>query len=1129
MPESTVSGSESQLRLAAIVDEYLAARDAGAPLDKDELLARHPDLAADLEVCLASLDLIRAASLDPAGMALDVGDFTPSTNPNSALGDYRLLREVGRGGMGVVYEAEQLSLNRRVAIKVLPFAAVLDPRQLQRFQNEAMAAAKLDHPNVLPVLAVGCERGVHFYAMRLVDGFTLADAIRELRQADDTSAERWDGSSALATLTTDGSTRSPDYFRAVARLGIQAAEALDHAHATGVIHRDIKPSNLLLDARGHLWVTDFGLAHCQTDAGVSLTQPGDLLGTLRYMSPEQALAKRVPMDHRTDIYSLGVTLYELLTLTPAITGQDRQELMRKIADEEPTAPRRLNDAIPGDLETIILKACAKESAHRYASAQALADDLHRFIEDRPIVARRPGFVARAAKWARRHRVAVRTALGVLIVAVIACGALLWQERRQTLDARERAEANFRIAQEAVEAMAQVAEIQMVGQPRATRVRREILGKALEFHRRFAEQDGDDRNVRDNVAAAHARIGEIELNLGHPDKAEAALRQAVAIREQLRRESPDDPVVPMGLALSYNKLGAVMSSVGRLGEALELYEKALELREWLADQFPNARTRARNDQERGVLHNNLGQVHKSLGLTEEAEKAYRQAITMQTKLADASPENPVYRSDLVLSYTNLAKLLEFPRRREEVEAAFGRAIELGEALVTEEPDTPKHRARLSEAHNVLGILHARTGGSERAEKEMRRAIELRTVLRRDFPHRPQYGSSLADSYNNLAILFHQRGQRADSDEMMRRGRDARAALAAQYPDVPHYRLALAESEYNLGSSSSRAGRHAVADAEYQRAIDIYSGLVKDVPERAGYRVNLASSQSALGMSFRWQGRPAEAAPMYRAELATQQSLVRDFPKMASHRSRLVMSHRRLAEVLIETDQAEEAIQTIERGIELRTALVADEPAPAKGHRAWLAGDYTFLGQTLHDAGQTAGARDAFTRAMSQHERNIDDLPDELQIWLQVAQFLATCPDPQFRDPARAVELADKCVEQSPDKWDYWQLLGVAQFRAGDRDAAKTSLETAVALQTAADAAIAHQQSQGEAAVAHFVLAMFHWQNGDKAEARQAYTEAHRWADQARPGDDSFRVFRTEAVCLLDIDDSASGKEAPTRGE
>ena len=211
------------------------------------------------------------------------------------------------------------------------------------------------------------------------------------------------------------SSRTREYFRTAAALGIQAAEALDHAHKFGIVHRDIKPANLLLDVQGNLWITDFGLARLQDDAGLTIT--GDLLGTLRYMSPEQALAKRGYLDHRTDIYSLGATLYELVTLRPAVDGQDRQEVLRKIAQDEPTPPRRLNPAIPRELETILLKAMNKEPESRYATAQELADDLQRFLEDKPIKAKRPTLLERVTKWSRRHRIVVAAAFVFLLLAV----------------------------------------------------------------------------------------------------------------------------------------------------------------------------------------------------------------------------------------------------------------------------------------------------------------------------------------------------------------------------------------------------------------------------------------------------------------------------------------------------------------------------------------------------------------------------------------------------------------------------------------------------------------------------------------------------------------------------------------
>ncbi|HZT79275.1 MAG TPA: serine/threonine-protein kinase, partial [Gemmataceae bacterium] len=445
-------------RLAAALDDYLAALRRGEAVDRQALLARYPDLAGELRECLDCLDLIeQAARPAPQGPARADGMTA------GVLGDFRLLREVGRGGMGVVYEAEQVSLGRRVALKVLPFAATLDPRQLQRFHNEARAAASLHHEHIVPVYAVGCERGVHFYAMQFIDGRTLADLVAELRRAavPDTAAASPGAEGGAdfvlgagrpfppeptgpytppppapgaptapgvtppaAGLSTARPGQDAAFFRRAAEWGIQAAEALEHAHALGVIHRDVKPSNLLIDGQGRLWVTDFGLAQVQADSGLTMT--GDLVGTLRYMSPEQALARRGLTDHRTDVYSLGVTLYELLALRPAFLGSDRQELLHQIASEEPVAPRRLSRGVPRDLETIVLKAMAKEPGERYQAAQELADDLRRFLNDEPIRARRPTVVQRLRKWIRRHRAVVGTAAaGFLVALAVAASSMGW--------------------------------------------------------------------------------------------------------------------------------------------------------------------------------------------------------------------------------------------------------------------------------------------------------------------------------------------------------------------------------------------------------------------------------------------------------------------------------------------------------------------------------------------------------------------------------------------------------------------------------------------------------------------------------------------------------------------------------
>lgn len=433
--------------VSEIADEFMRRVGAGEHPLVAEYTARHPQIARILQQVLPALQALRQAPMPHA--PLETG----------CLGDFRLLAELGRGGMGIVYEALQISLGRRVALKVLPFAATLDPRQLQRFKNEAQAAANLHHAHIVPVFGVGCERGVHYYAMQLIDGKPLSALIGELWQcsphaprevgglnsqdaasvshdAQRPHAEREDNTTARAStqirshLTKEDSLEDKAFFRNVARLGIQAAGALEHAHQQGVVHRDIKPANLLIDVRGNLWITDFGLAHVRSDANLTMT--GDLVGTLRYMSPEQALGQRGTIDQRTDLYSLGATLYELLTLEPAFRGRDRQELLQQIAETEPPAPRTLNPALPVDLETIVVKAMAKTPADRYACAQDMADDLQRFLEDKPIHARRPTLGQRLGKWARRNRSVVRAGAGTLLLAVVglaASTALVWQAKR----------------------------------------------------------------------------------------------------------------------------------------------------------------------------------------------------------------------------------------------------------------------------------------------------------------------------------------------------------------------------------------------------------------------------------------------------------------------------------------------------------------------------------------------------------------------------------------------------------------------------------------------------------------------------------------------------------------------------
>jgi serine/threonine protein kinase len=513
--------NEQETRLEEDLLAYVEGRHSGRSPSRSELLAAHAQDRRALEEFFAGHDEVErlgAAFREPAAGV----EQSQSARDIGTLGDFRLLREVGRGGMGVVYEAEQVSLRRRVALKVLPFAAALDSRQLQRFKNEAMAAAHLRHENIVPVHAVGEERGVHFYAMQFVEGRSLAALIAEL-QAPLAKPSAAAATSPAAMLSTERSSGSPRYYDWVARLGMQAAVALGHAHAVGIVHRDIKPANLLLDHGGRLWITDFGLAQMAGDAGLTLT--GELLGTLRYASPEQALARRGVVDHRSDVYSLGATLYELLTLRPLFEGRDRNELLRQIADEEPRPPRSLHASTPRELETVVLKALQKEPSERYPTARALADDLQRFLDNRPVLARRPTVGERLRKLARRHPSLVGA--GVVVLVLLCAGSLVStlligseQERtraeqqkteeayRRERQRAEEAESRFRLARRSVDEMFRISQEELADRPGLEGLRKRVLGTVLAYYQEFLQQRRDDPQALADLLDAKQRVEKI---------------------------------------------------------------------------------------------------------------------------------------------------------------------------------------------------------------------------------------------------------------------------------------------------------------------------------------------------------------------------------------------------------------------------------------------------------------------------------------------------------------------------------------------------------------------------------------------------------------------------------------------
>jgi serine/threonine protein kinase len=1101
-------------RLDEAVAEYLQAAEAGAEPDRPQWLARHPDLAPELERFLAG-----RAQLERVAAPLRAVAEPGAAPPGQTLGDFRIVREVGRGGMGVVYEAEQLPLNRRVALKVLPFAATMDPRHLQRFHNEAKAAACLHHEHIVPVHAVGSERGVHFYAMQFIDGQSLAAFLAQ--QSDDPAradqpttpysrspapADPAVETAARAAKSTARAPRDGACFRRVAEWGVQAAEALDCAHQMGIVHRDVKPANLLIDATGRLWVTDFGLAQVQSDARLTMT--GDLLGTLRYMSPEQALAKRVVVDHRTDVYSLGATLYELLTLRPPFAGEDRQELLRHIAFEEPAPPRRLDRAVPAELETIVLKALEKNPVDRYATAKELADDLRRYLEDRPIRARRPSLAQVAVKWARRHRGLVAGLTLTLMLTLLTLGVanfLIWRANRDEREAlrrmylyqkevtlhagtysselnaalKEHADARFA----ALRRVDRVADTVLAQLPKATTepppAQQDLLGYVAELYEPLLAGV-----VPPPTVSQPALPGEPPDPL--PD---GLLARRIFWGETLDGSSGGGRLLLRRIFWSLVRLGIVHARSGEFAQATEAFRVAEATAGWIARVNGSLST--------------PGNWPFELGEPARVRAAYREALKYWGRRSPASLGRIYdYRLGVAhllspegLEHASVKSMQRMP------EKVAWRNLDLVEQVFVDLP-TEAHWSIFAGVGAAWGTCLGRAGRSAQANRVYLRALQLFVEKAVDAPN-------------------------------------ARLSASAGYP--------LLAFRGQRGSAAEQAFRQVWA--RYARKITVGSA-------DAAALIHLAR---LIQTDQRFQSEAREVA------LKAWALLPGPYPPgkepLHPHPDEPLF---RLGEVLLKTGCLKEAEGAFREALVLSRRLLKEDPG-----NSWrltrLADTLHRLGVVLLRAGRPKEARASFREALGLCREHLRRDPDNLWVLDTLTWRLAVHPDPALRNPNEAVALArrlDALVRSRGEAGgagprsrqsgqaaplppslaqSYWNTVGVARCRAGDWKGAREAFgrtdrrEEGVLVfdhlgngRNAREAVGQTDRREAQPnlivlvsrvalanAGGEFFRALAHWQLGQEKAALEEYAEAVRWMERYAPEDDDLKRFRAEATTLMGI--------------
>ncbi len=830
-----------QLLLAEAVDRYVIEREEGREPDKAALISEYAPIATQLTAYLDQIDwLHEETSSDdssPSGPAVSLAQTELAAGLR--YDDFVIDEELGRGAMGIVYRAYQKSLDRWVAIKVLPFGIVMDTQRTQRFWREAKLAASVEHPGIVSVYGVGRHHDTCFYAMSLVEGLSLDVHIAHalaLRNAIDLGnaigpGNAMDLGNALDVGRTTSSDQcgsraadrsdshanplcGPDRYRNIAKLMHEAADAISAAHTVGVIHRDLKPSNLILDAQGRVKVSDFGLA--MDTEQLDFTRSGEIVGTIRYMSPEQAAGQRRLVNERSDVYCLGATLYELLTLTPPFECDSLPAIVRLKSEGELRLPRSIDPSIPKPLQTITLKAMRANASDRYSSAKELADDLYRYLRGEPIAATEFSILERTITWSRRHTgkvLAVLASFAMLLAVAVTFNVAQSSQRSALQKSLEQQERNYQNARRAVDQLGIQFADRLERVPEATEYRRDLLKQSLDYYQAFMQDADNDVRLSLDAAVTTWKIAQATAGLESIEQAEPIYEQADQAFVEVAALNPQAISERAQMLNDW-----AMKYMGNYQGEAKSPQRALAILERLGDtenELPSA--------THALIKNNRALALATAGRTDEAIQSAAQSIRLLQQ-ATSAELNPQQLDSLCVAMLNLSQILDQSGQPIQAIEIAKQAVLYVERLQLASHSNSNQALYLplkAKATATIAHLQNKHQGAAAAIADLQAVVDIREELAAAIPAAADLKWDLAIALNNLGMAY----STMDDDKAFSA---AQQAFDRAY-DIAHKQLAAADDDpiaahraanikNNLGILLKRQGQYPQASQAFRQAMN-----------------------------------------------------------------------------------------------------------------------------------------------------------------------------------------------------------------------------------------------------------------------------------------------------------------------